>query len=246
MANEPQSAVIRKSSGISPALCLALGGCLLGAGIAAGGFALAIDQKTALEKQSAMASLERERLVEALSNAQLTVPRLRLEELASLPLIPEYLAIVAEQPDSVDAQELKSYLQTVLDAASEETGLARIALEAADGTELLVAENPATSSATAENPRLEAAVPDFEDFNKTDGLLAGYLPESTMNVLLPQGTDGAEVTSSTSSAFAAHNAAVSEIPERTRLLAILAGLASAIVGLSGATLLRRQRTTHSR
>ncbi|MES0810625.1 hypothetical protein ABLO27_14175 [Roseibium sp. SCPC15] len=213
----------------------------MGGGIVVGGFTLAEGQRTALEEHAASRAVVHQQLISALSEARLTVPRLRLEELATLPLIPEYLAIASKHPDSEDTVELENYLRTILNAASEETGLERITLETVDGTELLASGQSPASAPITETPRLEADVLDFEDLKSVSGKLAGYLPESAMSVLLPQAGEGVEVTSSISASGAGSASSISTIPDRTRLLAILGGLASAMLGLLGAVLMKRQR-----
>ncbi|MEM9635181.1 MAG: hypothetical protein AAGA50_27905 [Pseudomonadota bacterium] len=202
---------------------------------------MAENQKTALEEDATKNAAIHQQLESALTEARLTVPRLRLEELAALPLIPEYLAIASKHPGSEDAVELENYLRTILKATSEETGLERITLETVDGTELLASGQSLSTTPIAEHPRLEANILDFEDLKSTSGKLAGYLPESTMDVLLPHSGEGVEVTSSTSNSETDEASSFSSIPDRTRLLAILGGLSSAVLGLLGAALIKRQR-----
>ncbi|QFT31616.1 hypothetical protein FIV00_14065 [Labrenzia sp. THAF82] len=243
MVDQIKSTAIRKPSKLSSALCLGIGGCLVGALIAGSGVYLAASQEKQVSRQITALQAERSQLLEALSEARLTAPRLRLEELASLPLLSEYLEIAKEQPDSLDARDLKDYLQTVLDAAGEETGFGRITLESSDGDELLVSESFAAGSEIAATPKLEAAVPGFDDPETTIGRIAGYLPENTLNILLPDSTNGTDVTASTPSET---DGLANQLgaPNTTRIFAIIAGLATILLSLFGAVLLRKnQRST---
>ncbi|WP_298965831.1 hypothetical protein [uncultured Roseibium sp.] len=244
MVDQIKSAAIRKPSKLSSALCLGIGGCLLGALIAGSGVYLAASQEKQVSRQITVLQAERSQLLEALSEARLTAPRLRLQELASLPLLSEYLEIAKEQPDSLDARELKNYLQTVLDTAGEETGFGRIALETSDGDVLLISESFAAGSEIAETPKLEAAVPGFDNPDTTIGRIAGYLPESTLTILLPDSTSGTDVTASTPSETEGLANQLGA-PIATRILAIVAGLATAMLGLFGAALLRKNQTSTS-
>jgi len=222
---------------------MALGGCLLGAGIAVGGFVLADWQQSQLDARQAATARQHAILLDALQEEMLNGPRLRLEELAALPLVPEFLTLTDEQPDGVDAQELKNYLQTVLEAAGQETGLKRIALVSAGGDELLATENPAAGSFGEDAPQLEAIVYDLDDPERPVGQLTGLLPDSTLTVLLPESTAASDITASieTGSTGDGNPPSATGIPGTTRLLATLAGLAAVLLGLTSAALLRNRR-----
>ncbi|WP_156510594.1 hypothetical protein [Labrenzia sp. OB1] len=244
MSDREQSATIRKPLQISAAFGLGLGGILVGSGLALGGFALAEKQQALLEAREIAVSQERDLLVSALKDVWLTGPRLRLEELAALPLIPEYLSIAETRPNSADARELEDYLRTVLDAAGRETGLQRIALLSADGSEVLAAENTAAAPTDAKTVEVEAVVYDFNDPQSPAGRLTGALPDGSLTILPPDGPTGTNLTASTagSPAWAGPEAnAFGGVADLTRLLAILAGIATALCGLTGAALLRNRQ-----
>ncbi|POF31662.1 hypothetical protein [Roseibium marinum] len=244
MSDRHQSATIRNPLRISAAFGLGLGGCLLGAGLALGGFALAERQQSLLDARLTATSQERDLLVGALKDAWLTGPRLRLEELAALPLIPEYLSIAENRPDSVDAKELEDYLRTVLEAAGRETGLQRIALVSANGSELLAAENPAAASPDAKAVQVEAVVYDFDDPQTPAGRLTGALADSSLTILPPDSATGTDTTASTAGGPARPGSLDANsfgVADLTRLLAALAGIATALFGLTGAALLRTRQ-----
>jgi hypothetical protein len=242
MENRPESAAIRNRIWASPALCLAAAGCILGGGLAFGGFQLADKQDAALKTQTASYSAHQDTLKSALREARLTGPRLRLEELATLPLVPEYLAISAEQPDSLDAEELNAYLQTVLDAALQETGLARITLETSDGHTLIDALNQTTKSSGTSGTKLQAVVLSLDGNPDPEGQLTGYLAANDMKLLAAPNTELTETTASIGNR--SHDQAIGSlelsIPQATRLLALFGGIGTALMGLFGAFLLRRQ------
>ncbi|WP_305989622.1 hypothetical protein [Roseibium sp. MMSF_3544] len=241
MSEEQNKTAIRKRSGLTPALTLGVGGCLLGTVIVTGGYLIANQQQAVLQEQSLKAGQERDLLLGALEDAHLNGPRLRLEELASLPLVPEFVALAESEPDSVDAKELGDYLKTVLEASVAETGLDRIVLEGGSGDELLVAVAPSAQSGAAESHELESQVVDYHDPEKTSGRLAGYLAKSGVNVLLPASSGGAEVTASVPQASSGATAAVlTSVPETTKLFALAAGIAVAVASLLGAALVRRR------
>lgn len=241
MVDQPETAAIRKSGRPSLPLLLAAGGCLLGLAIAVGGHLVAEHQETALAAQTSAFLEERRLLSEALEEAQLTAPRLRLEELASLPLVSEFVSLSEDQPDSADTEDLRAYLQTVLDAAIQETGLSRIVLETVDGTLLLASDNPAadTGGTQSGGPAIGASVPGYSDPDATVGRLTGSVPESRIAILAPgDGTSG-DITASTGAAGKPGTSDPTGIPSSTRLLAVAAGLAVALFGLLAGALLRR-------
>lgn len=242
MSDRPESAAIRKPHVVSPALGLAVGGCLLGTVIAAGGHVLADRQKAALDTSAAAKAEELQVLQSALTDVSMTAPRLRLEELASLPLVPEFLFLAQDQPDSLDAEELKTYLQSVLDAAIQETGLSRIALVSAAGEELILAETLLSEDGDSSSLEVRAQIKDFEGSGEDAGYLTGVLPASKVLVLAPQSTSETQVTASTTQDRLSDGGSGLDIPASTRLLSLVAGLVTALIGLLGAVLLRRYRS----
>lgn len=241
MVDQPESAAIRKPRRLSPPLLVATGGCLLGIAIAAGGHLVAERQEASLAAQTSGFLEERRVLSEALEEAMLTAPRLRLEELASLPLVSEFVALSDAQPDSPDAADLKAYLQTVLDAAIEETGLARIALETNEGALLLASQNPATDAGNSSPnaPGITADVPGYSDPDTTIGRLNASVPESRIAVLAPADGTNSAITAGISDTGMSGTPAAAGIPSATRMLAIAAGLAAALFGILASALLRK-------
>jgi len=77
---------------------------------------------------------------------------------------------------------------------------------------------------------------------KAAGKIAGYVPKTAMSMLLPSDTNSPTSTAGISSSTSANSGtrAVLDIPGTTRLLSLVAGIAIAFFGLSGAVLLRRQ------
>ena len=242
MSDRPQSAAIRKFQVFSPALGLAVGGCLLGTVIAIGGHVLADRQQAALQAEAAATADKLLVLQSALTDVSLTAPRLRLEELAKLPLVPEFLFLAQTQPDSVDAEELKTYLQSVLNAAIQETGLSRIALVSKAGEELILAETLLSETKDSASVDVHALVESFDGSGQTAGQLTGSLPESAITVLAPQGPADTRTTASIATDRAPTAAMAGlDIPASTRFLSLAAGFATALVALLGAVLLRRPR-----
>jgi len=228
MVDQPQSSVIREGRRVSPALLITVAGCVLGAGIALSGYLVAERQQAAFEADRATAVRERDMLRTALSEAMTRGPRLRLEELASLPLIPEFLFYAAEQPQGPEARELADYLSDVLAAAGEETGLVRVVLETAQGEALLDYSAPTAGDGLAKTRVLEAAVASLEDPETQAGRLIGHLPEAAVALLPPQGSaGGGDETASVNAATARQG---DTLAAGTRLFALLAGLGVAVFG----------------
>lgn len=242
MSDRPHSAAIRRPIQLTPALCTALAGVVLGTGIAFGGLVLADRQEQVLEAQAEAVATRQEQLQDALRHASLTVPRLRLEELASLPLVPEYLQIARDRPDSIDARELKDYLQTVFDAALEETGFSRITLEDDQGGELVLARAAQQAGEMPSIPlAVEAIVPDFDGSGRAAGRLLGSLPESARTTLLPPSDTGSVEATASIGLAAGAPLSTTGIANSTRLLALLSGLGTCLLGFAAAALLKRSR-----
>ncbi|WP_029061633.1 hypothetical protein [Labrenzia sp. DG1229] len=226
----------------SPAVILGVVSCVFALGVVVAGFLLAEHQGTVLTTEQRKSDAETALLINELKNARLAGPRLRLEELAALPLIPEFVELSRRQPDGLEAQELGAYLRAVLEAASSETGLARIAIVDAEGRQLLSADSLISNETTEESHRLAAIVYDINDPAKAAGKIAGYVPKTAMSMLLPSDTNSPTRTAGISSSTSANAStlAVLDIPGTTRLLSLVAGIAIAFFGLSGAVLLRWQ------
>jgi hypothetical protein len=228
MVDQPQSAVIRDGRRVSPALVLVVAGCALGAGIAFAGHLVADRQQAALSAERATLVRERDLLQAALAEAMTTGPRLRLEELAGLPLISEFLFYAAGQPDGPEARELADYLSDVLAAAGEETGLVRVVLETAKGEILLDYTAPTAGDGANETQVLEAPVASLEDPEAQAGRLVGYLPRAAVALLPPADHPaGPDETTSLKTTPAAEGDALAA---GTRLFALLAGLGVALFG----------------
>lgn len=237
MATPSENPAIRPHSTKAAAVGLALGACVLGAAVAGGGFFLAERQDRALSAQETRHQEDRAQLVDALRQARLTGPQLRLQELAALPLMPDYLQVAAEQPGSLDAQELNAYLTTVLEAALEETGLARMVLQSADGTALIdVARLGVDQQPGLDVLALETPVPTLDGSGEPVGQLIGVLSAQEVALLAPAGEGSPETTASSGAASAENQ---DNQTQSFRLFALLAGLVTAMVGLIGATLVRR-------
>ncbi|WP_299481209.1 hypothetical protein [uncultured Roseibium sp.] len=189
------------------------------------------------------ASEQRAKLVSALEDANLIRPRLRLEELATLPLVPEFVELATEQPESVETRELETYLRTVLEAASRETGLARIALQDAQGAEILSAGGSASKPDAEQRKMVEAVVEDIKNPGTPAGTIKGYISLETETILLTQDGNAPSTTSSIQggTSLLSPSRAMADIPNATRSLAIIAGLSVLGTGLAGAFLLRRRR-----
>jgi hypothetical protein len=240
MVDQPQSAVIREGRRVSPALVLVVAGCALGAGIAFAGHLVADRQQAALSAERANLARERDLLQAALSEAMTTGPRLRLEELAGLPLISEFLFYAAGQPDGPEARELADYLSDVLAAAGEETGLVRVALETEKGEVLLDYTGPAAGAGSMRTEVLEAHVASLEDPETQAGRLVGYLPMAEVALLPPaEPSAGTDETASVTAATATQGDALAS---GTRLFAFLAGLGVAVFGAVGGAVLGRLNT----
>ncbi|TYC56437.1 hypothetical protein FMN50_11025 [Rhodobacterales bacterium] len=246
MAARPQSTAIRRAKRDPAPLRVAAGGCLLGIAITTAGFVLADHQDRMLSAGRTVASEERSVLINAVNKAALTAPRLRLEELAAMPLVTEFIALAENQPQSTDARELRAYLKNVLAAATEETGLARIALETADGTELIASSNPVADTTGSKGLFVEAPLAADAGFPRTTGRLTGEVPHGRFEILPPPGADGTTMTGSTGTEQTSAGAFFQEdIPAGTRLLSGLAGLCVALFGGVAAVLLhRRSAATH--
>ncbi|MCR9285268.1 hypothetical protein [uncultured Roseibium sp.] len=240
MSDEPQSAAIRKSYQISPALCLGLGGCLLGVAIALAGHFLADRQEADLRKNIFISEQKQQQLIVALHDATLNAPRLHLEELANLPLFAEYIDLFHDDPAGRDAVELKNYLQTVLEAAVADTGLGEILLTSQDGVILIAARNLTLGADDMLSTQVAAVVKELNGSENVAGQLIGALSESELT-LLPALADGSDTTASVSSETNDTYSYLSHIASSTRFLALAAGLATALLALTGTALLRRSR-----
>jgi len=245
MAERPQTGAIRRPSKVSPSLLIGAGGCLLGAVIVIGGLWLAERQETALHRREAAVLRDRKLLTQALTEANLTAPRLRLEELAALPLVPELLGLAGDRQASLEARELKHYLQTVLDATLLETGLSRIALEMPDGSAVISADRPAASVSGTDTPQIDAVVFSLDDPDRPAGRLTGYVPNTKLAVLPPRDTAGSTLTASTDFSTQREEQQSVAISNTTRLLAALAGGAVTLFGLFSALLLRERTPDRS-
>lgn len=241
MRDRADSTAIReKTSGNARALVLGAVSCLFAIGVVAGGHFLAEHQETVLRTERAKAEDERGHLVEALRDAHLTAPRLRLEELATLPLVSEFVDVSDRWPDGEEAKELAAYLKTVLSAAATETGLARISLLDQSGRELLSATNFTRDA--DENPGLmiEADIPDINTPTDVAGKLAGVVANGDMTMLTERNAASARTTASvsTSADTGADGATPIGIPATTRLLSLAAAIAIVFVGFAGCLHLR--------
>lgn len=232
-----ENPAIRLRSKKASAAALALGACVLGAAVAGGGVWLAERQDRVLTAQETRQQEDRAQLIDALREARLTGPQLRLQELAALPLMPDYLQIAADQPGSLDAQELNAYLTTVLEAALEETGLARMVLQGADGTALIDAARLGVDQQPGLDVlALETPVPALDGSGEPAGQLIGVLSAQEVALLAPAGEGSPETTASSGAAPAESD---DNQTQSFRLFALLAGLMTAMVGLIGAALVRR-------
>nr|WP_319382599.1 hypothetical protein [uncultured Roseibium sp.] len=241
MRDRADSTAIReKTSGNARALVLAAVSCLFAIGVVAGGHFLAEHQETVLRTERAKAEFERGHLVEALRDAHLTAPRLRLEELATLPLVSEFVDVSDRWPNGEEAQELAAYLKSVLSAAAAETGLARISMLDQDGRELLAATN--FTRAEDENPGLtiEADIPDINTPTEVAGKLSGIVANGNMTLLTEPNAVSARTTASVSSSaeIGAESTSPFGIPATTRLLSLVAAMAIVVIGLAGCLHLR--------
>lgn len=226
--------ILRKNT---PALALALGGCLLGALVTGGGVWLADQQKSVLAHQSAAWQEERAQLQCALRQAHLTGPRLRLAELAAMPLVPEYLHFATENPGGRDARELGDYLRRVLEAVLEESGLTRLTLETAAGTALIdVSAGAAMSPPDAGQLGLQAPVLSLTNRSEQIGQLTASLAAKDTALLLPAGDK--QEASRDASPSARDQARLFTV---FLAFALLAGVATAATGVCGAALFWRGR-----
>lgn len=225
---------------LSPALGLAVAGCVLGGGIATGGFFLANQQEAELLAREEAHVKERDRLTEALREARLTAPRLRLEELAGLALVPEFLDLAANDPGGVDAQELNTYLTTVLEAALDETGMAKLTLAGADGTELIAVNSPVSSPATDQAFSIKVPISDFYGSDAASGQLTGVI--AAENITFLASPIPVETTASTGkqTGEGLPSEMGQSLADRIRLLGIAGGLAVAFFGIFSANLARRK------
>lgn len=246
MRDQAQSSAIRKMPGRTRAIALALSTCLLAAIVLAGGHFLADHQEKRLVAERAVVESERDLLVDALREARLTAPRLRLEELATLPLISEFVDVAERWPEGEEVRELEAYLQTVLNAAVAETGLAQITLTGRDGEKLLTATNITKPSGEFSSPAVSADIPDINKPASVSGKLAGFLAASELtmltrlNAVAPQSTAGLPASKSDGD-----SADWLSIPATTRLLSVVAAIALVVIGLAGSMHLRRQSSRQS-
>ncbi|MEO1110738.1 MAG: hypothetical protein AAFY05_00345 [Pseudomonadota bacterium] len=238
MRERADNSAIRKRPGKSRARTLAVATCLLAAVVVAGGHFLAEHQERLLVAERAVAENERGQLVNALREARLTAPRLRLEELATLPLISEFVDVTERWPDGQEVRELKAYLQTVLNAAVAETGLAQITLMGADGTNLLTATNITKAADELSGPALVADIPDINQPSSVSGKLAGFVAASEMAMLTTQNAIAPTSTASVSSD--GDSARSLAIPATTRWLSVVAAIAIVMIGLAASLHLSRQ------
>lgn len=238
MKKQSQSKLIRGTRARTPALYLAVASCVLSAGVISGGYLLANWQRSALLAEEKVASEQRAKLVSALEDANLLRPRLRLEELATLPLVPEFVELAADQPESLETRELQAYLLTVLEAASVETGLARIALLDAQGVEILSTEGSVSAPEAIPGKMVEAVVEDFENPGTSAGKIKGYISRQA-GTMLPQ--DGNAPSTTASVKPFSESKALADIPNSTRALSLMTGLSVLAIGLAGAFLLHRRK-----
>ncbi len=240
MRERIHNTAIRKMRGRPRAIVLAVASCLLAAIVISGGHFLAEHQEKLLAAERADAESERDQLVDALQEARLTAPRLRLEELATLPLISEFVDVTERWPDGQEVQELEAYLQTVLNAAVAETGLAQISLMGLDGNTLLTATNITKAADELSGPTLVADVPDISRPADVAGRLEGFLSSNELTMLTMQGAAEPQSTANTARTAASDGAYGLAIPATTRWLSVIAGLAIVVIGLAGSLHLSRQ------
>jgi len=247
MRERAHNTVIRKTPGKTRAIALAVASCLLATVVLAGGHLLAEHQERLLLAERSVAESERDQLVDALREARLTAPRLRLEELATLPLVSEFVDVTERWPEGQEVQELQAYLQTVLNAAVAETGLAQISLMGPDGENLLTATNITKKSGGSSGPAIVADIPDINQPTIVAGQLTGFLAPSELTMLTrpneatPQSTASVQPAASGDSG----NAHSFTIPATTRLLSVIAAVALLVIGLAGSLHLRRQSNQSS-
>lgn len=244
MGDRADSNAIRKAAGKSRAFALSVASVLLATVVVAGGHFLARHQERLLVAERTEAETERDQLADALREARLTAPRLRLEELATLPLISEFVDVSMRWPDGQEVQELEAYLQTVLNAAVAETGLAQISLTSLNGDKLLTATNITKPADERFNPTIVADIPDINQPASVAGKLEGFLAASELTMLAKPNADVPQSTASvpgTLSRYGFGNGTPSlGIPTTTRLLSIIAAIALVVIGLAGSLHLRRQ------
>lgn len=224
-----------------PALAMTVATLAISASIVAGGHILSQNQAAALAADRTRTEAAQAQLLKALSDAHQTPARLRLEELAGLPLVPELVELAGTRPGTQDVKELKAYLQTVLDAARSDTGLTQIALLDTNGHEL-IGSKAAPSPDARPARRLSAPVFGLSQTDQPAGQIIGLLPEITVT-LLPDGTDlpRAAPTASIPSPSSGASVSSSRIPEQTRMFSLAAGLATALIGLTSALVLHTRR-----
>lgn len=232
MTDESRVATSRVRTRSAPFLIWAAGGCVIGIGVILAGFFLADWQQTQLQVSENRNLQEHESLIRSLEEARQSAPRSRLEELATLPLLAEFMALSADQPDSLDAKEVGEYLRSALEVAREETGLFRIILQTGEGEPLLLAGESEKGNAEVKGTRLEAAVLDFEGGSLPAGNLIGFLPSVSY---------GSAVTDQKSGNESGLEKRMSrDVPRMTRYFAVLAGFLIAGTAVLGAFATRRR------
>jgi hypothetical protein len=243
MTDESRSATVRGRPQHTYILSLAVGSCLIGLVVAIAGFLLADWQSALLQTNSRHHDHERTRLISLLEDARLRMPRLRLEELASLPLLSEFISLSETHPDAGDAQELRSYIHSMFNSAREELGLTRIVLQSVQGVNLLISEHETVSSNESSETALETVVFDFVDSITPAGMLIGYVPQVASEQRFVGDTSGARPSQGGAVAQAIDKEIMSDqdVPKATRLFAGISGLAISIIGLCCALILRRQK-----
>lgn len=245
MRERAHKTAIRNKPAKSRALVLAAASILLGGVVVAGGHFLAEHQERLLFAERALAESERDQLVDALRAARLTAPRLRLEELATLPLISEFVDVTERWPDGEEVQELQAYLQTVLNAAVAETGLAQISLMGQNGEKLITATNITKPAEDFSGPAIVADIPDINQPASVAGQLAGFLAAGELTVLTRPDAAAPQSTASASRAGDGSGTQSFGIPATTRLLSVIAAIALVVIGLAGSLHLSRQSNQQS-
>lgn len=233
------------AKGQASARMLVLGGCLLGSLISGGGFLVSAVQDRALVSFQDVLAQDRRHLLETLQDLQVERPRRRLQELADLPLLSEYVEIAAEDPQSIDAQELKAYMQSVFEAAMDENGFSDITLVLADGRNLLSLANPGLAQSPGTDRDVQVPVHSFE-------AVAGDVPLAQLvgSLKMGGGIRLTEVPGDVSSTGAigeslgegrfAERAGLAAAPYRsTWIFGLFAGAATFLAAFVAAALLRK-------